>query len=56
MNLAALDRRVGAEGSTDGFANRLGTVDNEQPAGVLAYLFLSTLSKQLVRPTLCLSR
>jgi hypothetical protein len=32
MNLAALDRRVGAEGSTDDFAQRLGAVDDEQPA------------------------
>jgi hypothetical protein len=29
MNLAALDRRVGAEGSTDDFAQRLGAVDDE---------------------------
>src|SRR5215472_834731 len=32
MNLAALDRRVGAEGATDDFAQRLGAVDDEQPA------------------------
>jgi len=32
MNLAALDRRVSAEGSTDDFAQRLGAVDDEQPA------------------------
>ncbi len=31
MNLTALDRRVGTEGSTDDFAERLGTVDDEQP-------------------------
>ncbi len=31
-NLAALDRRVGAESSTDDFAQRLGAVDDEQPA------------------------
>jgi uncharacterized protein (DUF1330 family) len=30
--LTALDRRVGTEGSTDDFAERLGTVDDEQPA------------------------
>jgi hypothetical protein len=32
MNLAALKRRVGAEGATDDFAYRLGAVDDEQPA------------------------
>src|SRR6266540_606298 len=32
MNLTALDRRVGAEGATDDFAQRLGAVDDEQPA------------------------
>src|SRR3954470_3013785 len=32
MNLTALDRRVGAEGSTDDFAQCLGAVDDEQPA------------------------
>src|SRR6266540_4854407 len=32
MKLAALDWRVGAEGATDDFAQRLGAVDNEQPA------------------------
>src|SRR5262249_35662169 len=32
MKLAALDRRVGAEGATDDFAQRLGAVDDEQPA------------------------
>ena len=32
MNLAALDRCVGAEGATDDFAQRLGAVDDEQPA------------------------
>src|SRR6516164_5101984 len=32
MNLAALDRRVGAKGATDNFAQRLGAVDDEQPA------------------------
>jgi hypothetical protein len=32
MNLAALNRRVGAEGATDDFAYRLGAVDDEQPA------------------------
>jgi len=32
MNLTPLDRRVGTEGSTDDFAERLGTVDDEQPA------------------------
>src|SRR5262249_51406244 len=32
MNLAALDRRMGAEGATDGFAQRLGAVNDEQPA------------------------
>ena len=30
MNLAALDRRVGTEGTTDDFAQRLGAVDDEQ--------------------------
>ena len=28
----ALDRRVGAKGATDDFAQRLGAVDDEQPA------------------------
>jgi hypothetical protein len=28
MNLAALDRRVGAEGATNNFAQRLGAVDD----------------------------
>src|SRR5262245_13301379 len=32
MNLAALDRRLGAEGATDDFVQRLGAVDDEQPA------------------------
>jgi hypothetical protein len=32
MNLAALDRLVGAEGATDDFAQRLSAVDDEQPA------------------------
>ena len=32
MNLAALDRRVGAKGATDDFAQRFGAVDDEQPA------------------------
>src|SRR5256885_7155298 len=32
MKLAALDRRVSAEGATDNFAQRLGAVDDEQPA------------------------
>ena len=32
MNLAALERRVGAEGATDDFAQRLGAIDDEQPA------------------------
>jgi hypothetical protein len=32
MNLAALDRRMGAEGATDDFAQRLGAVDDEQSA------------------------
>jgi hypothetical protein len=31
VNLTALDRRMGTEGSTDDFAQRLGTVDDEQP-------------------------
>ena len=31
MELAALDWRVGAEGAADGFAQRLGAVDDEQP-------------------------
>lgn len=31
MNLTALDRRVSAKGATDGFAQRLGAVDDEQP-------------------------
>jgi hypothetical protein len=29
MNLAALDRRVGAEGATDNFAQRFGAVEDE---------------------------
>ena len=32
MNLAPLDRCGGAEGPTDDLAQRLGTVDDEQPA------------------------
>src|SRR5207248_11051203 len=32
MNLAALDRRVGAEAATNNFAQCLGAVDDEQPA------------------------
>src|SRR6266404_4027612 len=32
MNLATLDRRVGAEGATDNFAQCFGAVDDEQPA------------------------
>src|SRR3989440_11587532 len=32
MNLAALDRCVGAKGATDDFAQRFGAVDDEQPA------------------------
>jgi hypothetical protein len=32
MKLATLDRCVGAEGATDDFAQRLGAVDDEQPA------------------------
>ena len=32
MKLATLDRCVGAEGVTDDFAQRLGAVDDEQPA------------------------
>jgi hypothetical protein len=31
MNLATLDRRMSAEGSTDDFAQCLGTVDDKQP-------------------------
>src|SRR5438552_11211517 len=36
MNLAALDRRVGAEGATDDFAQRLGTVDDGRTWSLLA--------------------
>jgi hypothetical protein len=32
MNLAALDRRMGAECPTDHFAQRLGAINDEQPA------------------------
>jgi hypothetical protein len=37
MKLAALDWCVGAEGATDDFAQRLGAVDDEQPANFLGY-------------------
>jgi hypothetical protein len=33
VNLAMLDRHVDTKGSTDDLAQRLGAVDNEQPAG-----------------------
>jgi hypothetical protein len=34
MDLAALDRGVGAEGAANDFAQRLGAVDDEQAAGL----------------------
>ena len=48
VDLTALDRRVGAEGPTDDLTQRLGPVDDEQPADLRVEPALDQIVDQLL--------